>query len=377
MTDQAATTEKAAPTLNVAPSPHVSDPALTTQRMMLDVLIALTPAVVMSMIVFGLHAAGQISICVFSCVVAEGVFSLLRRRRPMPYDLSAVVTGVILALSLPWSAPWYVGVIGSVVAVGIAKVLFGGLGQNLFNPAMVGRAFVMMCFATVMGASAYKATPATGVPDAVTQATPLAAMQQARAAARQARRAREAVGVATTPEKIEVAKKVAEKAQRVARDSAKAAVRPLLKLVIGNINGSLGETSALACLLGGLYLCVRRTASWQIPVSVVGAVVVIAGLMNLADPDASFTVLHHVCGGALLFGAVFIATDPVTSPLTLIGKIIFGAGIGALVMLFRTFSGYPEGVMFAVLLMNACVPLINRRTIPTPIGGPMPAAAAK
>ena len=137
----------------------------------------------------------------------------------------------------------------------------------------------------------------------------------------------------------------------------------------GHTNGSLGETSALACLLGGLYLCFRRVASWEIPAGVLISAVVIGGLSNLADFSNPWTALHHLLGGALLFGAFFIATDPVTSPLTAKGKWIFGVGIGALVMLLRLLSGYPEGVMFAVLLMNAVTPLINRWTIPRPFGG--------
>jgi electron transport complex protein RnfD len=147
------------------------------------------------------------------------------------------------------------------------------------------------------------------------------------------------------------------------------AAAPMGLLFWGHTNGSLGETSALACLLGGLYLCFRRVASWEIPAGILISAVIIGGLANLADLNNPWTALHHLLGGALLFGAFFIATDPVTSPLTVKGKWIFGVGIGALVMLLRLLSGYPEGVMFAVLLMNAVTPLINRWTIPRPFGG--------
>ena len=317
--------------LSVVASPHLADGSLTTRRMMLAVLIALVPIMGVALYVFGIYAARQVCVCVLSCVAAEGIFTAIRRRKITLDDFSAVVTGVILALSLPWSAPWYVGVLGSVVAVGIGKIIFGGLGYNIFNPAMVGRAFVMICFAEAMGASAYVSGKAAAGLDAISQATPMAAARQ---------------GTVTS----------------------------LWQLLSGTTNGSLGETSAIACIIGGIYLCVRRTASWQIPAGMIGATAVIAGIMNAANPQMPFTVAHHLLGGALLFGAFFIATDPVTSPLTNKGKIIFGAGIGALVMLMRVFSGYPEGVMFAVLLMNAVVPLINRWTVPTPIGGPVPQA---
>jgi electron transport complex protein RnfD len=234
------------------------------------------------------------------------------------------VTGVILALSLPATAPWYVGVIAGFVAIGIGKVIFGGVGMNLFNPAMVGRAFVMISFAGALAASGYENS--ISHVDAITQATPMDAFKQS--------------GVVT----------------------------PLMDLFLGTTNGSLGEISALACLLGGLFLCFRRTASWEIPAGVLAAVAVIGGLQQLAVPQTGWTVFHHLFGGSLLFGAFFIATDPVSSPLTPRGKLVFGLGVGALIMILRIFSGYPEGVMFAVLLMNAMTPLINRWTIPQPFG---------
>ncbi len=318
----------AGPIFHVSPSPHVTDGALTTRRMMVDVLLGLIPLIVASVLVFQYHALFQLAICVVSAMVAEALFTAMRRKPFSLGDGSAVVTAVILALSLPVTAPWYVGAVGSFMAIGLGKIVFGGLGQNIFNPAMVGRAFVMIAFPSLMGASAY-VVPSSAV-DCLTQATPLTSLKMA------------------------------------------AQSTPLWNLFIGNTNGSLGETSAVACLLGGIYLCLRRTASWEIPAGVIGAVAVIAGLINLSDPHASWTVLHHLFAGALLFGAFFIATDPVTSPLTPKGKFIFGAGVGALVMLLRLFSGYPEGVMFAVLIMNAVTPLINRWTIPVPIGGPVP-----
>jgi len=322
--DNTTTTKTAGPKLTVAPSPHVVKAGDTTQRMMVDVLIALVPLMAMAIYLFRQFAVQQLLICVVSCLAAETLFVKMRRKALTLKDMSAVVTGIILALSLPATAPWYAGVIASLVAIGIGKIIFGGLGMNIFNPAMVGRAFVMISFAGAMGAAAYQQTGA--MVDAITMATPLDALKQS------------------------------------------GEMTPLMDLFWGLTNGSMGETSALAALLGGLYLCLRRTASWQIPLGVLLACAVFAGLADLAGGFHGALLLHHLLGGALLFGAFFIATDPVTSPLTAKGKLIFGIGVGSLVMLLRLFSGYPEGVMFAVLLMNAVTPLINRWTRPQTFG---------
>lgn len=317
-----------APVLSVAPGPHVFSSALTTQRMMIDVLIALVPLVVAAVAVFRQLAVFQMVIGVVAALAAEWLFMRMRGRQATLADGSAAVTGLILALSLPATAPWYVATVGSFTAIGLSKVIFGGLGQNIFNPAMVGRAFVMIAFPAALGASAYVVDKSAV--DALTHATPLTALKMA--------------GQTTA----------------------------LAPLFLGTTNGSIGETSALAALIGGAYLCLRRTASWEIPAGAIAAVLVFSGLPNLLHPGAEWTVLHQFCGGAFLFGAFFIATDPVSSPLTPKGKFIFGAGFGALVLMIRKLSGYPEGVMFAVLLMNAIVPLINRWTIPVPVGGPVP-----
>lgn len=310
--------------IQVGHSPHISNEAMTTRRMMMDVLIALIPVVGMALYVFRVPAAKQMLICVATCLIVEAVFVKMRNKPFSINDCSAAVTGLILGLSLPATAPWFVGVIGSVVAIGIGKVIFGGVGMNIFNPAMVGRAFVMIAFAGLMAASGYE-DPSSAI-DAITQATPLNAIKQ--------------MGVST----------------------------PLMDLFLGLTNGSPGETSAIACLIGGLYLCIRRVASWEIPAGVIGMTVIIGCLADLIGASADWTVLHHLLSGSLLFGAFYIATDPVTSPLSSKGKLVFGAGVGALIMILRLFSGYPEGVMFAVLLMNALTPLINRVTIPLTLG---------
>lgn len=325
-------TESEAPTaaIHVAPSPHLAEAALTTRGMMIDVLIGLIPVLVMAIVVFRWHAVVQVGLCVLSCLAAEAVFNWMRGKAAPMGDYSAAVTGVILGLSLPAGAPEYIAVIGSVTAIGLGKVVFGGLGYNIFNPAMVGRAFVMLSFAKELGASAYQVLDSKL--DILTQATPLSVAKQAAA---------------------EVA-----------------AAQQFWPLFLGTVNGSLGEISALALLIGGIYLCVRRVASWEIPAGVLLAALLCAAAAYWAGLTP-FPAPYHLVSGALLFGAFFIATDPVTSPLTGKGKFIFGLGIGALVMLIRLFSGYPEGVMFAVLLLNAVVPLINRWTIPRPLGGPL------
>ncbi len=303
-------------TLEVAPSPHLSGKTHSTQTIMIDVLIALIPVIGIALYMFGWFAARQILICIASCMLSEFLFVSMRKKPQTLTDCTAIITGLILGLSLPAPAPWYTGVLASVTAIGLGKVIFGGLGMNIFNPAMVGRAFVMIAFASVMAASGYIDYNLNT--DAMTMATPLNAYKQS--------------GMIT----------------------------PYSVLILGQINGSPGEISGIACMIGGAYLCIRRSASWQIPAGMLGAVLFIGYLSDLAGLQEGWTVFHHLFSGALLFGAFFIATDPVTSPLTPKGKFIYGAGTGTLVMIIRVFSGYPEGVMFAVLLMNSVTPLINR-----------------
>ena len=319
--------------LHVAPGPHLQSSDHTTRKMMLDVIIALVPVIIVAIWVFKQFAAIQMGICVVTCLVAEKAFMSIRGKKSTLGDMSAILTGLIIALSLPWNAPWHVGVIASVIAMGFGKAIFGGIGFNLFNPAMVGRAFVMLAFSGALAAPAYVSNITQVIPD-WTGATPLTAI----------------------------------------KEGAINQIPSIQALFIGNTAGSLGETSAIACLLGGFYLCViRRTASWQIPVGIITAAAVICAIVYRSNP---IMIANQILGGALLFGAVFIATDPVTSPLTPKGKFIFGLGVGALIMMIRELSAYPEGVMFAVLLMNAITPLINKACIPVPFGGkpkPQPA----
>ncbi|MDD9302221.1 MAG: RnfABCDGE type electron transport complex subunit D [Desulfobacter sp.] len=315
---------EAAPAIHVAPSPHIRDTKGDTRKMMMDVILGLLPMVIVAVYLFRLYAVKQMCICLVSCLAFEWLFVKMRQRSGTLKDCSAVVTGIILALSLPGSAPWFVGVIASAVAMGIGKIIFGGLGMNIFNPAMVGRAFVMIAFAQLMGAGSYENL--TGLVDGVSGATPLSALKFNHLAT------------------------------------------PVPDLFWGMTNGSIGETSTAACLAGGLFLVLRRAASWQIPLGILATVLVLAGIGDIAGSHSGRLLIHHLFGGALMFGAFFIATDPVTSPLTSKGKWVFGIGTGFLIMVIRFFSGYPEGVMFAVLMMNAVTPLINRWTNPQPMG---------
>ncbi len=326
-----------APTLHVAPSPHVSNRSLTTRSVMVDVLVALAPVVIASVIYFRLHAVKVLAITTASAMIFEWLFTKLGDGKSTLGDGSAAITGIILGLSFPWTTPWWICVIGAMMAIGLGKTAFGGLGQNIFNPAMAGRAFVMISFSAYLGANAYVDVHAAGT--FLSQATPLTAARTG----------------ALFPE--------------------------LWPLFVGNTNGSLGETSALAALLGGLYLVIRRTASWEIPAVMFVVMILLAGATQLfvgpnpALATMKLTVLQHLLSGAFTFGAFFIATDPVTSPMTRSGKFWFGAGLSFFVWVLRVFSNYPEGLMFAVLLMNAVVPLLNRWTVPTPVGGPVPKRA--
>ncbi|RMD73250.1 MAG: RnfABCDGE type electron transport complex subunit D [Lentisphaerae bacterium] len=322
--------------LDVNSSPHVADLSVTTGGVMMKVLIGLIPLVGWSFYLFGMGAVKQVAICVITAMVCEALFQKMMKRPVTLHDGSAAITGVILALSLPVSAPWYVGFIAAGVGIGLGKAVFGGLGFNIFNPAMVGRAFVMLSFAKVMGAGAYILPQAKVA--ALTQATPLS----------QAKNLMEAVFKG---------KESFHLLDSIHTNS----------LFLGQVNGSIGEVSALCILLGGIYLLVTRTAAWQIPLGAILGLVVVCGPANWAG-ITPFTVLQHLLAGAFLFGAFFIATDPVTSPLPRWGRFWFGAGFGFLVGIIRVFSNYPEGVMFAILIMNALVPLLNRMTIPAPLG---------
>lgn len=342
--------EKPTKIFTVSSSPHLSEPT-TSRRVMLEVMIALLPAVGMSVYLFQKSAVALMIACVVAAMATEAIFNLARRKAQTLDDGSALLSGLILALSLPPTLPLWMGVLGSVVAIAVAKMLFGGLGGNIFNPAMVGRAFLMASFGTLM--TSYVAPLPYAVPGevaAVTQATPLSIAKQ-------------------------VIKDAHDEEKSEAQKTSITQLNPKVwAMFMGQTSGSAGETSALACLVGGAFLLLRRTITWHIPVAVLGSAMGVAAIAWWADSKVYPDPLVHLCGGSLMFGAFFIATDPVTCPMSKLGRLLFGAGVGILTMLIRLLAGYPEGLMFAVLIMNALTPLLDRWTRPQPLGGHVRAA---
>ena len=309
--------------LLVSPSPHLHTKT-STKSLMRDVVIAMIPAVIVSVLFYGWAELLVLGVSVASCVLLEYLITKYLLKKPCTVcDMSAVVTGILLALNLPATTPWWVVFIGAVVAIGVAKMTFGGLGQNLFNPAIVGRVFLLISFPTYMTNWAKpNGFISTAAVDAFTGATPLG----------------------------------------LAKEGGVAAVDGLdyMDMLFCNIGGSAGELSALAILVGFVYLLARRVIKPYITISILATVAVFSGIFWAVNP-AEFTgpVFNLLTGGVLL-GAVFMATDYVTSPMSNVGGIIFGVGIGLITMLVRYFGAYPEGMSFAILIMNAVVPLINK-----------------
>ncbi len=328
----------------VSSSPHAHSGA-SVPCIMFDVLVALTPALLAAVYFFGFDAVRLVAVCVASCVGAE---ALCRKAMGRPVkaalaDLSAVVTGLLLAFNLPPSLPSWMAVLGSVFAIGIAKQAFGGLGYNPFNPALAGRAFLLISFTGRMTAWHAARLPERWsfgglTMDALTSATPLGMVKDA----------------------IKAGDPLP-----VAMDGA-----TTLRFLLGDMGGCLGEVSALALLLGGAYLLARRCISWHVPVCYLGTVALFSGIHWAANPAAAMPPHFHLLTGGLMLGAWFMATDMVTTPVTNKGLVVFGIGCGVLTMTIRIVAGgaYPEGVSFAILLMNAVVPLINRATRPRLFG---------
>lgn len=329
--------------ITVTFAPHIGQP-LTTRRVMLDVVIGLAPAMVAAGVYFRLHALLLLGTCVVWCLATEWVCNTIRKQPNSLGDLSAAVTGIILALSLPPSLPLWAAAVGSSVSIVVGKMVFGGLGANTFNPAMVGRTFLTVSFGVLMTTWTVPATinaemPAVSLENQAntqTQATPLAWS------------------------------KTAIKAKAEARTYTG---QQFLATLTGNVGGCLGETSAIALLLGGAYLLWRRTIGFHIPAAVLLGAFAFGGIAYLIDPNAYVSPFLHLTSGAMLLGVFFIATDPVTAPLTRRGMWLFGVGVGAITMLIRIVGEYPEGMMFAVLLMNAVTPLIDRLFRRIPAGG--------
>ena len=310
--------------LTISPSPHAKGKE-SVSSLMFGVLMALIPAFLCSLYFFGIGALITTLVSVGFCVLFEWLIAkYILNTKPQICDGSAILTGVLLAFNLPSNINPFIVMIGALVAIGVAKMTFGGLGQNLFNPALVGRVFLLISFPQQMTTWPTPNENRLNYLDAVTGATPLS---------------HDMLGKTDT-----------------------------LDLLFGATGGSLGEVAALALIIGGIYMIWRKIITWHIPVSVIGTVAVFTLLVWLIDPTVSVNPLYHLLGGGLMLGAIFMATDYVTSPMSSTGKIIYGIGIGLLTVIIRLWGSYPEGMSFAILLMNAVTPLINKKFKPTRFG---------
>lgn len=308
--------------LVVSSSPHIRSKE-NVQTIMRDVVIALMPATLFGIYHFGIEALIIIILSVGSAVIFEALYQKLTKQKVTVNDFSAVITGLLLALNLPHSVPYWIPVLGSLVAIIIIKQLFGGLGQNFMNPALGARAFLLISFAGIM---------TNWQIDGVSSATPLAFVKAA---------TRAELGSLQPPH--------------------------LMDLFMGNIAGCIGETSVIALLLGGIYLLARKVISWKIPITYIVTVAIMTVLFSGSGFDMN-VVAYQVFSGGLMIGAFFMATDYASSPATSKGMLIMGIGCGIITALIRFFGGYPEGVSFAIIIMNLFVPLIDRFTIPKIFG---------
>ena len=323
--------------LTISSSPHVHSP-VTTQTIMRDVLIALAPALVGSVVFFSFRALLVTLVSVAACMFWEWAYCKVMKVHNKTYDLSAAVTGVLLAFVCPVTIPYWTIIIGAFFSIVIVKMLFGGLGRNIVNPALAGRAFMFswpVLMSTWVKVGFENAAGLFSTADAVTAATPLAAMHQG-----------------MMPE-----------------DS-------IANIFWGNVGGCIGETSAFLLLIGFVYLLVRKVITARIPLAYIGTVAVLTFLFPMGNPRISW-MLAQIFGGGLMLGAIFMATDYVTSPITKLGQIIYGIGCGVLTVMIRYFGGYNEGVSYAILIMNTCVVLLDRIGRPVKFGAPKKEAAKK
>ena len=324
--------------LIVSPAPHVHG-SESTRKIMQDVIIALVPSMLVAVYFFGQSAIMLLAVSVAACVGLEYLIQkYLFKKRSTISDLSAVVTGVLLALNLPPTAPWWIAVIGAVVAVGVIKMTFGGLGHNIFNPALAARVFLLVSFPVIMTDWTVPASWFRPGVDAISGATPLALIN-------------EGLAQGQTVEQI------------IAQNDLSYG-----QMLFARAGGSAGEASALALILGFIYLLVRKVIRPHIPVTIILTVAVMTGIFWLIDPARFTDPLFNILTGGLLLGSIFMATDYVTSPMAVKGMIIYGIGIGVLTVLIRYFGSYPEGVSFAILIMNSIVPLLNKYIKPARFG---------
>jgi electron transport complex protein RnfD len=323
----------AGPRFLVSSSPHLHDGQSIAGIMKL-VIIALMPATLFSIYVFGLQALRVIVLAVASALLFEALSQRIMRRPVRIKDYSAALTGLLLALNLPATSPWWLIVVGSFFAIVVAKQIYGGLGYNPFNPALVGRVVLLISFPVQM--TARWVSPSRWGMDAVTTATPLG--------------------------------RIRESLLSQGRIDLSLSQQEWLDLLLGNRAGCLGEVSVVLLLAGGIFLIAKRVISWHTPVAFIGTVWILTGIFHLVDPSRYADPSFHIITGGLFIGAFFMATDYVTSPITGRGMLIFGAGCGLITVVIRLFGAYPEGVSFAILFMNAVTPLIDRYVKPKVFG---------
>ncbi|GHU86068.1 electron transport complex subunit D [Bacteroidia bacterium] len=317
--------------LTISGAPHIhSDQSV--YKIMWGVVIALIPSLLISVYFFGFSALTTVAVAVASCLFFEwAIQKYMLRVKPTVNDGSAVITGLLLAFNLPSNLPFWMTILGALVAIGIAKMIFGGLGNNPFNPALVGRCFLLISFPVAMTTWPVL-RPLFGeqvIADAITGPTPFAFIKEQIAAG-------------------------------IPMDVIMDSVPSYANMLMGARGGALGEISAIAIILGGLFMLWKKIISWHIPVTFIGSAFIFAGILYCVNPEIYINPFVHILSGGLLLGSVFMATDMVTSPMTNTGKIIFGLGCGVLTILIRVFGAYPEGVSFAILIMNAVTPFINK-----------------
>ena len=323
--------------LTVSPSPHIhSDDSV--KKLMYGVIIAMLPALAISFYVFGIGAIYVTLVSVVSCVIIEFTLTkYLLKQEPTIMDGSAIITGLLLAFNVPSSLPWWAIVIGSLVAIGIGKTAFGGLGNNPFNPALVGRVFLLISFPVQMTNWPVPFASRLQFLDATTGATPLAIIKE---------------GVDAG---VPISDLMSE-------------IPSYFNLMLGGLGGSIGEISAIGLIIGFVYMIWKKIITWHIPVAMLAAIFVFSGALWMINPEKFIDPLFHLLTGGVLLGAFFMATDYVTSPMTVKGMLIYGVGIGFLTIVIRTFGSYPEGVSFAILIMNGFVPLMNKYIKPKRFG---------
>ncbi len=324
--------------LTVSMSPHAYD-KFSVKKLMSGVILAMIPALLVSIYYFGFDAIKVNLIAIASCVFFEWLFQKVFIKGKLTInDHSAIVTGMLLAFNVPSNLPWWIIVIGALVAIGIGKMSFGGLGNNPFNPALVGRVFLLISFPVQMTSWPKVSVLNFAMTDAQTGATPLAIVKEG----------------------LKNGESYSSIMNSMPHEYA--------DMFMGNIGGSLGEISAAALILGGLFMLFRKIITWHIPVSVIGSVAIFTAILYGINPETYANPSFHLLTGGLMLGAIFMATDMVTSPMTPKGQIVFGIGIGVITVLIRVWGAYPEGISFAILIMNSVVPLINNWLKPKRFG---------